>query len=146
MTTITPESMQGTHSCPRTTAEPSGLRLTGTDAVTFSVAGSTRATRFVSCETQSDPAASVTQSAPATSTEPVTVFVRGSTRSTLPAVWSVTHTYLPIALNPFGSTPTLIVFTTFLPVMRDTVPSEEFETHAEPKPHSTDRKSTRLNS
>ena len=27
--------------------------------------------------------------------------------------------------------------TTFFPVIRDTVPSAEFETHAEPKPHST---------
>ena len=52
-------------------------------------------------------------------------------------MWSVTQRKSPIALSPFGSTPTLIVFTTFLPVMRDTVPSEEFETHAEPKPHST---------
>ena len=79
ITTITPESMHGTQSWPRTTAVPSGFRFTGTEAVTFNALGSTRATRFVSCETQSDPAALVTQSAPVTSTEPVTLFVRGST-------------------------------------------------------------------
>ena len=30
----------------------------------------------------------------------------------------------------------MIVFTTFLPVIRETVPSSELETQAEPKPHS----------
>ena len=30
----------------------------------------------------------------------------------------------------------MIVFTTFVPVIRETVPSSELETQAEPKPHS----------
>src|SRR5581483_6828017 len=137
ITTIAFASMHGTQSLPPTTAEPSGLRPTGTRASTFSVFGSTRATTFVSWDTQSEPAAAVTQSAPAPATEPVTRFVRGSMRRSLPAVWSVTQSAPPIALRPFGSTPTLIVFTTRVPVMRDTVPSPAFETHAEPNPHST---------
>ena len=69
---------------------------------------------------------------------PVTRFVVGSMRTSLPGgVIGHPERRSPIAASPFGSTPTLIVFTTRVPVMRETVPSPEFDTQAEPKPHST---------
>jgi hypothetical protein len=44
-------SMHGTHNSFATSAEPSGLRATLATPSTFMVPMSTRATRFVSCET-----------------------------------------------------------------------------------------------
>src|SRR4051812_46045020 len=128
--------MHGTHRRPPTIAEPSGLRFTLTLPSTFSVRASTRVTTFVSCDTYSEWPSPVTQSAPGSFNDPVTWFVRGSMRTRVPAVWSVTQMKRPIAEMPFGSTPTLIAFTTFVAVIRETVPTAEFVTHADPNPHS----------
>src|SRR3954453_7616187 len=76
------------------------------------------------------------QSAPSTATVPVILFVPGSMRSTLPAVWSLTQSEPAKAVRPFGSVPVLIFLTTFPPVIRQTVPSELFAPQIEPKPHS----------
>ncbi len=78
----------------------------------------------------------VIQSAPGTRTVPVIRFVRGSIRTTLPSVWSLTHSAPRYAVSPFGSVPTLIFLTTFPFVIRHTVPSPAFATHADPNPHS----------
>ena len=78
----------------------------------------------------------VIQSAPGTRTVPVIRFVRGSMRTTLPSVWSLTHTAPRYAVSPFGSVPTLSFLTTFPFVIRQTVPSPAFATHADPNPHS----------
>src|SRR5437588_11939447 len=40
----------------------------------------------------------------------------------------------PNAARPFGSTPVLIVFTTLVPVILETVPAREFESHTDPNP------------
>ena len=57
-------------------------------------------------------------------------------RTTLPSVWSLTHSAPRYAVSPFGSAPTLIFFTTLPFVIRHTVPSPAFATHADPNPHS----------
>src|SRR5512146_1030911 len=76
------------------------------------------------------------QSAPASRTVPVIVFVFGSIRTTLPNVWSLTQSAPRYAVSPFGSVPTLNFLTTFPLVMRHTVPSPAFATHTDPYPHS----------
>ena len=136
-TSISFASMHGTQSCLPTIAEPSGLRATFATPVTFSVAHRdaadvVRLLRDVDVVAETGDPVRAGNAA----TSPVILFVAGSMRTTLPSVWSLTHSAPRYAVSPFGSVPTLIFLTTLPFVIRHTVPSPAFATHADPNPHS----------
>jgi len=79
------ESMFGTQSSPRITTEARGFSPTGTDAVIWSVCGSSRYTLFVSLEIHSASAVGVIQSACSSFSFAVMRFRAGSMRRTRPS-------------------------------------------------------------